>query len=310
MQKAQQRLSQFGVECLIDPQCRAEHHQSAGTPEDKLNALMRLNDNQEVDAVIAAKGGNRSALLLDLMERHAPPSPITKPLIGFSDVTGLLNGIIGADYAAPLFLPIHGPCFESFGDERISDDHIQALLNLLRAIKKKEQLDQSWSESEQNKTDIIEGFAIGGNMSAFQSMLGTPSFNRFLALCEGKAPEHLKQHPFILCLEDIGDDLSRYDRMFQHIRRSGLLERCSTVMLGDITPTPKEESEAREAVPFGFSLAECLEDAFGDLPWLKVIENAPFGHRGAFYPLPLGVHISLKIAGHKAKGYFISADSF
>ena len=129
------------------------------------------------------------------------------------------------------------------------------------------------SEAKTLKAGKARGPAFGGNLSVFQSIIGTPYCPDFTGS--------------ILFFEDIGDELSRYDRMLGHLRQVGAFEQCAGVVFGNM-------SEAKDTgrKPFGFSCEEVIAEHCTPVKG-PVIINAPFGHVGPFYSLPVGRTVTL-----------------
>ncbi|MFK7840599.1 MAG: LD-carboxypeptidase [Bdellovibrionales bacterium] len=249
--RASSILEKRGVNVSIHPQTYERQNQSAGTHAQKLDALHSLYEDQDIDAIWAAGGGNRALhLLADIGFEVIKDNP--KPLIGFSDVTALLNSIsVRADISN-----IHAPVFKHLHQHDRELDH---LMNL--------KTDFQWDHNDVLKQGSAEGCLFGGNLSVFQYL---PTFLGldFLEGC-------------ILFLEDCNEELSRVDRMLCYLKHAGVFERISGLVLGDFS------NLLDSSRPFGFSYKEIvLEHLNGcDIP---VIMNVPFGHTQVNMPLHLG----------------------
>lgn len=257
---AKSYLEGLGFEIYLHPQHAMRFHQSAGSHKDKLDALHELFADQSVKAIIAAGGGNRALHLLDNLDyeliRKNP-----KILMGFSDVTALLNAI----YARTGLTTFHGPVFTWIPR---MENHFSFTLDVLSG---------STPAYPMTKSRILregqtEGILTGGNLSIFQYMAGS----RFAPAPEGT----------ILFLEDVGEEPSKIDRMLLHLRHSGYFENISGLICGGFT----EQNETGR--PFGFALDDLIrEHTEGyDFP---VIMDAPFGHGNELYTLPIGGKASL-----------------
>lgn len=86
----------------------------------------------------------------------------------------------------------------------------------------------------------------------------------------------------ILFLEDIGDQLSRYDRMLMQLRLGGVFDRIGGIVFGVI-----HADGDSSVTPFGFNVMEILEEHVAGLN-IPVIYDAPFGHKGPLCTLPVG----------------------
>lgn len=269
--RAKERLESFGASVKIHPQSWAQHHQSAGRIDEKVEAFHDLLQDDEVDFILTSRGGNQSLYMLE----HLSPDLIKqykKPVIGFSDVTSLLNAL----YTQYGIIGYHGPCLQTMDVERIDDQQIKQMLALLKAENLTIPMDAAKTFNNHN-TQTVQGTLIGGNLSLIQSLVGT-----------------LYAPPWkdsILFLEDVGDQLSRYERMLIQLRLAGVLSDVKAIIFGDMH-CGKEAS----ALPFGFSFEDCLNNVFDGID-TPVVTGAPFGHTGPLYTMPVGKDARLHIKG-------------
>ena len=250
------RLEASGYRVILNPQIEDRLHQAAGTTETRHKALIAALKNPDSDIILAAVGGNRAATILDHID-FDELKRICKPFIGFSDTTSLLNALA----ARTDIKPVHGPTLNRLA--RLSDAAYDQYLACIQGQASRIPL----SGCEWVKDDSAQGRLIGGNLSVFQSLLGTP----YMPDIKGA----------ILFFEDIGDELSRYDRMLTHLRLAGVFDHCAGVIFGDMS---QAEDSGRK--PFGFSLHDIVQEHCASVNG-PVILGAPFGHTGEFYSLPL-----------------------
>lgn len=257
---AQDYLKQQGYSSLHHPQALARLNQSAGSAQEKVDAFHNLFSDPDIKMVIGARGGNRAITMLnkidyDLIRRNP------KILIGYSDVTTLLNGI----YTKCGLITFHGPLYRELPTHKNFFDMIDMLSG------KTDKIDLPGAQIL--KSGSAEGKLFGGNLSLFQTLIGTD----FLPDLNGA----------ILFLEDIGDHLSRYDRMLGHLRVSGILNRISGLVIGQFTETKDNEDR-----PFGFTLKDIIEEHTAGLD-IPVLFNCPFGHERDLPTFPVGCHVCL-----------------
>ncbi len=254
IEKSKAALEKRGLAVTVHPQTYKQHNQSAGTHAQKLKALHELYADESIDAIWAAGGGNRALYLLDELD-HDLIAKNQKPLIGFSDVTALLNSI----YAQTGNVGFHAQVFKHLHHF----DELDETLDVLRG--KKTHMDLSHAQIVQDGS--TEGTLVGGCLSLFHYLAGT---NDCPPLQDA-----------ILFLEDTGDEMSRFDRMFAQMGRMGVFEQIGGLVLGEFLDT-KDSSR-----PFGFSLEDIIGELLGgrDIP---VVFNAPFGHGRTLFPIPIG----------------------
>ncbi|HPD82860.1 MAG TPA: LD-carboxypeptidase [Alphaproteobacteria bacterium] len=259
--KAKAFMEGQGYNVKIHDQCYHRLNQSAGTAEEKAKALNDLFADSDIKAIFGSRGGNRACTMLDKIDfdliRKNP-----KILIGYSDLTILLNAI----YQKTGLVGFHGPLFRELPNHQ---DYKQ-MIEMLSC--QSDSLDLS--ESTILSDGEAQGPLIGGNMSVFQGLIGTPYMPNMTGA--------------ILLLEDVGDHLSRYDRMLCHLKNTGILSQISALIIGSFS-----EVQDSEKNPFGFTLEEIIREHTQGLN-IPILMNAPFGHDGKLCTLPVGANAILK----------------
>ncbi|MBP7721707.1 MAG: LD-carboxypeptidase [Alphaproteobacteria bacterium] len=259
IEKSKALLEKKGYKVFIHPQTYERENQSAGTHLQKTLALQGLWQRPDITAIWAAGGGNRAMHLLDSINFEAMKRK-PKILIGFSDVTALLNAVT-VHTGIPT---VHGPVFKNLSGYKQLDH----LLDLLAGKK----ISYPWNKIKVLSPGKAEGPLIGGNLSIFQYLPKT------------LPGEFWKDS--LLFLEDCGEELSRVDRMLLHLRRSGILKDVSGIIMGQFTDS-KDTGR-----PFGFTLEEIIREHTESLG-VPVVMNAPFGHGKELYAFPVGVKAAL-----------------
>lgn len=259
IEKSAALLRDKGYEVFVHEQTYAREHQSAGNAQDKLEALHALYADDSIDAIWAAGGGNRALYLLDELDVDLiAKNP--KPLIGFSDVTALLNSI----YAQTGVTGWHAQVFKNLHKFDQLDKTLAALAG--------ESMPMSLADAEIVQGGEAEGILVGGCLSLFHYLVGTNDCPNL----DGA----------ILFLEDCSDEMSRFDRMFAHMKRMGAFEQIGALVLGEF-------HDVRDgARPFGFSLKDIALEALEGKN-IPLILNAPFGHGARLWPLPVGAQATL-----------------
>ena len=252
-------LEDRGYQVFVHPQTYARHHQSAGTHQEKIKALHDLYTDPAIKLIWAAGGGNRALHIVDMLDYdviRANP----KPLVGFSDVTALLNAIT----VKTGIINYHGPVVKKLARYQ----EMEALAALLHG----EHAPYSFDDAHLVRTGSAKGKLFGGNLSLFQ----------YIPQTLGR--DFLKGT--ILFLEDCNEELSRIDRMLMHLRRLGAFEEISGLVLGEFTNVKDS------ATPFGFTLEDIFREHTDGLD-IPVIMSAPFGHGAKLWPLPIGQKATL-----------------
>jgi muramoyltetrapeptide carboxypeptidase len=253
-------LEKNGFKVVFHPNIEQKHGQFAGTAEERANSINDYFKNPDIDAIFCTCGGNGAIHLLDLLDYEAiQQNP--KIFIGFSDITILLNAIS----AKTGLVTFHGPTLTRF--KKIQPHWTNQMLDILSG-----QLDHVGLPGEEHQDIKSGGILWGGNLSALQTLIGTPL-----------APD---MNDSVLMLEDINDHLSRYDRMLGHLRQAKWLKSCNIILLGEFL-----KSQDNHERPFGFTMEEIIESSAPDIP---VIEDTPIGHGERLCTLPIGAEVILK----------------
>jgi muramoyltetrapeptide carboxypeptidase len=118
---------------------------------------------------------------------------------------------------------------------------------------------------------IAEGRLAAGNLAILASLAGTPF-----------APDF---RDAVLCIEDVGEEAYRLDRLFWQIVSAGLLRRVRGIVVGELTGC-KPEGTGRH------SARRVLERAVAALG-VPAVSGAAFGHGRRNLALPVGVRARL-----------------
>lgn len=226
----------------------------AGTDDDRLSDLVMALQDQSVDAILCSRGGYGLQRIIDRIP------PVTKPVIGFSDITALHQA------AGLARLPsLHG----------IMCKHIATLpeeseeLQLFRKALAGEPLEYRLPNHPLNRFGEAYAPIVGGNLSVLYGLQGTPfGLSKFSY-----------QFP-ILLIEDIGERHYHIDRMMRNLRMSGVLAHLSGLIVGQFTDCDEDPLMKQ-------TVYETIKEAVADCDY-PVIFDAPFGH--VEHNLPLWQH--------------------
>ena len=163
--------------------------------------------DKSVDAIWCLKGGWGSARTLEMLDfdliKRNP-----KPLIGYSDITSLLNAI----HLKTGLITFHGPN-AIYGE---SDYTVEKFLGVLV----EERYSNIENHYDADLTTITPGVArgklVGGNLTVLTSVIGTPY-----------EPDFMNG---ILFLEDVSEPAYKVDRMFNQLKQSGALSKLKGVV--------------------------------------------------------------------------------
>jgi muramoyltetrapeptide carboxypeptidase len=233
----------------------------AGDDERRFTELTTALADPAIKAVFCARGGYGAMRLLPRLAAWASEHSLpAKPLIGFSDITALHQWLQSNGIAS-----IHAPVLTQLG--RVPAESPQRLFSLLESTAPSEPL----IGSATYVGGTVEGPLLGGNLSVFTRLLGTP----FMPPLDGG----------ILLLEDLSEQPYRLDRMWTHLELAGVFRKIRGIALGQFIGC-----EPRDG---GFTAAEVLRD-LAAATGVPCASGFPIGHADVNEAVPLGVRVRLE----------------
>jgi len=253
----------------------------AGSDEERAADLNAAFRDPSVDAIWCIRGGYGSGRLLPHLDWTAiRENP--KPLLGFSDITALLNGL----HAKTGLVTFHGPNCSS----NLTDYTLAALKRVLFSAEPAGVVGdappapsrEGFVDREDRLRRIVPGTGrgrlVGGNISVFSTLVGTP----WEPPLEGS----------ILFLEEVGEEPYRIDRWLTHFLLTGKLTRCAGIVFGkfkDCGPGDRGDYQGT------WTWQEVVADRLGRLG-VPVLAGLRFGHVSDNATLPVGVLAELDVA--------------
>jgi muramoyltetrapeptide carboxypeptidase len=237
----------------------------SGTDDERLADIQQMLDDDEVKAVLCARGGYGMGRIIDRISfKKFKKNP--KWIIGYSDITVLHSHLYSNYYISSMHAPMAG----AFNDAGYVNRYVQSLKAALEGKKAKYTCDAH----EFNKKGEAIGELVGGNLALLAHTIGTDS--------------DLKTRGRILFIEDIGEYLYNIDRMMFQLKRSGKLSKIAGLIIGgfsDIKDTDR---------PFGKTAYEIIHDLVKEYDY-PVCFGFPVSHEKENYALKIGVGYKLKV---------------
>lgn len=241
----------------------------SGTDEERLRDFQQMLDDQEVNAILCARGGYGTGRIIDRIDfKKFAKQP--KWIVGYSDITVLHSHLFSNYYIASLHAPMAG----AFNEEGFKNEYVLSLKNALEGKKIKYQV----PVHEQNRKGEAVGELVGGNLALLAHLVGTDS--------------DIKTKGKILFLEDVGEQLYNLDRMLIQLKRSGKLAKLAGLIFGGFTETKDTDR------PFGKTIYEILGELVADYDY-PVCYDFPVSHTDRNYALKIGVGYKLKVTKTK-----------
>jgi muramoyltetrapeptide carboxypeptidase len=250
----------------------------SGSDEERLAEFQRFLYDDEVKAILCARGGYGTSRIIDKINfkkfRKKP-----KWIIGYSDITVLHAHIYSNFKIAALHAPMAGAFNEGVHVDELTGQpvvnrYIQSLRLALEGKKEK----YTCEIHQFNRKGEAIGELVGGNLSLLAHISGTVS--------------DIKTKGRILFLEDVGEQLYNIDRMLLQLKRGGKLDKLAGLIIGGFTDTKDTDR------PFGKTVYELIRDAVKEYDY-PVCFGFPVSHTAENYALKVGVGYKLKVGGKK-----------
>ena len=235
----------------------------AGSDKERADGFNKLWSDPEIKAIVAARGGYGCLRMIDMIDmKQIQKKP--KILIGFSDLTVLLNAI----HKKTGLVTFHGPVVTTLAS--IDKQSKTSFFNILTG-KRPDLLRPS--KVKILKEGKSKGVLWGGNLTTLVHMIGTPY--------------EIPWNDTILFLEDIGESPYRLDRLLTHLYQAKRLKKIKGLILGTFTDEDtKERAVLQKTVQK--RILELLKDE--NIP---IWANFPTGHSRRNLTFPVGVDVEM-----------------
>jgi len=239
-------LESWGLSVTVGEHAYHRYHQFAGSDKERILDFQKMIDDPRIKAIFCARGGYGSSRILDDLN-FEPLQKDPKWVIGFSDITVFLCqlNVLGIQ-------GIHGP-MPAFFEGNARQESVKSLKKALFG-------DPLYIQAPLhalNRPGNVEGELVGGNLSLICHLLGTAT--------------ELDTAGKILFLEEIEEDLYRFDRMMVQLKRAGKLRRIVGLIIGQFSQMKDNR------VPFGRSAPEIILDHL-NVEEIPVGLDFPIGH--------------------------------
>ncbi|MCB0516738.1 MAG: LD-carboxypeptidase [Chitinophagales bacterium] len=270
--QCQATLQLWGYKVVLAENISLQHHQFAGTENERSRAFQKLLDDDNIKAIFCVRGGYGSLQIIDQLQwKHFRQKP--KWIIGFSDATVLLAHIEARTHTAS----IHAPMCSTFAKTTAN-----CMLHLEKLLRGKNET-ISPEPHALNREGEVTATLTGGNLSVLYSMLGSKSL-----------PSWKRK---ILFLEDLDEYLYHIDRLMLALKRSGRLKDLAGLLVGSF-------SDMRDhAIPFGENAYHIIQKHTQTYNY-PIAFNFPAGHEANNFPLIMGGEYRLSVQAQEVKLHF------
>lgn len=254
-------IHEMGYATKVDEGIFERHGFLAGEDHHRASRFNAMVTDDEVQAVMCARGGYGALRILDQLDYSAISSH-PKLLVGFSDITALHRTI----HLKTGLITFHGPMVTTL--VRSSEASRRSWCETLKGSA---DLSAVASEFRILKPGVGEGVLTGGNLATLCHMVGTP----FGAGFSGA----------ILLIEDVGEAPYRIDRMLTQMKLAGVLDGVNGIVVGTFEDCgPLDELNA------------LVLERFRDMD-IPIVSRAPVGHGKDNLTVPLGARVRLDTQG-------------
>jgi muramoyltetrapeptide carboxypeptidase len=277
IQPAMNKMIEWGFKVVVGTTIGKRDFSFGGTAEERLADLQQMLDDKNIKAIMCARGGYGSINIIDKINfRNFKKHP--KWIIGFSDIT-VLHSHINRHFG---IATIHSKMCNSFPkDWSLATEVQKESIESIRQGLTGEPMKYSAQYNIKNKTGIVEGVLVGGNLKTLETLAGSAS--------------DISTKNKILFVEDTGEYLYSIDRMFWNLKRTGKLSGLKGLIIGGFKIKKDDEGEE-----FGRTLEEIVLEKISEYNY-PVCFDFPVGHQVNNFALKCGVPHKLSVQNNAAE---------
>jgi muramoyltetrapeptide carboxypeptidase len=263
---ARDQLTALGVHVIVGAHAHDRWGYFAGHDRDRADDINRMFADDKIAGVFCYTGGWGSPRVLlyldyDLIARKP------KVIIGFSDITALLNAI----HKKTGLVVFHGPVAASTLEPYTLENFKRVVMNAAPAgelappPKKPSELIDRANRIVRLAAGRASARLIGGNLTMVATLMGTPF--------------ELDTTARILFLEDVHEEPYRVDRMLTTLALAGKFDHLAGFVWGRCSDCAMKGPS--------FSIEDILHDRFGSASY-PAMSGLSFGHIEQKLTLPIG----------------------
>lgn len=262
-------LEEFGYqvkEASFPSQPETPYHFGNEPPKVRAAKLMELADCDEVDVLLALRGGYGTIHILENLdfERLATAG---KPIVGYSDITPLLLNFVQRTGRPAVHGAMLAEEFARYSSSESARESVQELLKLLS----EDRYCPSY-EGAAVRAAEGEGVLLGGNLSMLASLIGTPWDIDYAGA--------------LLMIEEVAEAPYRVHRMLSQLRYAEKFRGIRGVLFGSFLDADGNAWDLDQ-------ITALANDVFPN-DNIPIVSLSGIGHHGLNRPLPLGVRARIR----------------
>ncbi len=271
LEKTIANLDHLGLKYKYSDNLLRKHGYLAGPDSMRLNELHDMYADNNIDGIWCVKGGYGTTRILDYLDFDLIRKN-KKPLIGYSDITALLN-TIHQKTGSPCF---HGPIASS-----TLTDYTNHHLAPIFGLEKHHSILHSESNKAKGLSEDIYSFStinsgkatgdlVGGNLTLLVSLLGTK--------------HEVKTKNKLVFVEDVGEAPYRIDRMLTQLISAGFFNKVKGILFGVFVGCEQKNEQKQK-------LQEVIHERIKRLH-VPAAYGLSFGHTDDQCTFPIGAKAS------------------
>jgi len=237
----------------------------SGTDAERRDEFQAMLNDNSIKAILCGRGGYGVSRIIDELD-FSRFKKHPKWIIGFSDITVFHAHLSQCIKTASL----HAPMANAFNDGGAKKIYVQSLQKALKGVKS----NYAVKAHPANRTGTCEGKLIGGNLALMAHLVGSRSA--------------YKTKNRILFLEDIGEYIYNIDRMMIQLKRAGMLQHLSGLIVGRFSDIHKTVR------PFGQTVQQIIQSHVAEYDY-PVCYDFPVSHELENVALKVGVMHQLTV---------------
>ena len=277
LEEVKQTLKTIGLVPYHTNRISSNYGYFSNTDTERAQDLNEMFSNRKIAGILCARGGYGCTRIIDMINfENIRQNP--KALIGFSDVTALLNGI----YQKTGLVTFHGPVGSTLNDPY----SIEQLLRVVMRPKNQQIISNVTLSDDKLRTNpdyerytITKGSAtgklVGGSLTLINALIGTPHEIDFTDA--------------LVCIEDVEEAPYRIDRMLTQLIAGGTFSKAKGIIFGVCAGCNNSDN------PLSFTLKEVILDRIKPLG-IPAVYGMSFGHVKNNFTFPIGISAKLNTA--------------
>jgi muramoyltetrapeptide carboxypeptidase len=244
----------------------------AASDKDRVADIHAMFRSKHVRAIFYHRGGYGSIRLLDKLDYDlVKQNP--KIIVGYSDATALFSALHKKTGLTSCFFgPMPGVDLWDVVDPYTEEHFWHALTSTKPLGELPLDKDEGLMLNPRSSGQVI-GKMIGGNLTVFTSLLGTPY-----------QPSFRSTIPFF---EEIDEKPRKIDAHLAQLHLSGAFDNATAILLGQFSNCNKDADAPT------LNLEEVFAHYFARLK-IPVVSNLPFGHEQRMWTIPYGTRLQVE----------------